>query len=510
MEITSITNDELATWGIVEPEVQEKFLRISNGLIQHGVMPKTQIIHQFLKLLEDPATYAKKKGKFYNIAQYVANRKEAGHELPLTETGKSLLQTFDAETKQYEREKLDGQVTGTYALNEQPSHYVVYGKEAIEEGAYKQMDVAMKLPITEAGALMPDAHQGYGLPIGGVLATRPNTIIPYAVGVDIACRMCMSVFDIPSSALQKAEQPFTKILMEHTYFGLGTSTRRKFNEDLFDKPEWEATKVIRDLKYKAYEQLGTSGTGNHFVEWGVLEVAAQDDLLGLAPGDYLALLSHSGSRGFGGAVAGHYSKLAMKKTILPDEAKHLAWLDMNSEEGMEYWIAMNLAGEYASANHHEIHNKIAKALGTTPLKRIENHHNFAWKETLEDGREVMVHRKGATPASAEELGIIPGSMTQPGFVIRGKGNPASLQSASHGAGRQMSRTKAFQTISKESFKKVVEEAGIELIGSDLDEAPMAYKDIYGVIANQKDLVHVLAKFTPKIVRMAQGKEKAED
>ncbi len=510
MEITLITAEELANWGITENEVQEKFLRISNGLINNGVMPKAQIIHQFLKLLENPKVYAKKKGKFHNIAQYVANRKEEGKEIKLSDLGRELLYTYKNEAIHYEREKLESQVMGTYDLSEQPVPYVVYGKEGIEEGAYKQMDVAMRLPVSVAGALMPDAHQGYGLPIGGVLATRPNTIIPYAVGVDIACRMCMSVFNIPSAALQKSGHPFKKLLLEHSYFGLGTSTRRKFNEDLFDKPEWEATKVIRDLKYKAYEQLGTSGTGNHFVEWGILEISSTDELLGLPQGDYLALLSHSGSRGFGGNVANHYSKLAMKKTILPDEAKHLAWLDLNSEEGMEYWIAMNLAGEYASANHHEIHNKIAKALGETPLKRIENHHNFAWKEKLEDGREVMVHRKGATPASETELGIIPGSMTQPGFVIRGKGNPTSIQSASHGAGRQMSRSKAFQTISKESFKKAIEEAGIELIGSDLDEAPMVYKDIYGVIQNQHELVHVLAKFTPKIVRMAEGKEKAED
>lgn len=510
MEITSITNEELASWGVKTPEAQEKFLRIANGLIQNGVMPKAQIIYQFLKLLENPKAYAKKKGKFHNISQYVTKQLEAGEALQLSALGTALLATYANGTPAYEREKLESQVTNTYELHPQPVDYVVYGKEAIEEGAYKQMNVAMRLPIAEAGALMPDAHQGYGLPIGGVLATQPHTIIPYAVGVDIACRMCMSVFELPSQPLWEKETPFKKVLLEHTYFGLGTSTRRKFNEDLFDKPEWEATKVIRDLKYKAYEQLGTSGTGNHFVEWGTLEVTATDALLGLPPGNYLALLSHSGSRGFGGTIAGHYSKLAMKKTVLPEEAKHLAWLDLNSEEGMEYWIAMNLAGEYASANHHEIHNKIAKALGATPLKRIENHHNFAWKESLADGREVMVHRKGATPASVEELGIIPGSMTQPGFVIRGKGNPASIQSASHGAGRQMSRTKAFQTITKESFKKAIEEAGIQLIGSDLDEAPMVYKDIHGVIQNQRELVDVLAKFTPKIVRMAEGKERAED
>jgi tRNA-splicing ligase RtcB len=179
--------------------------------------------------------------------------------------------------------------------------------------------------------------------------------------------------------------------------------------------------LIRDLKDKAYRQLGTSGTGNHFVEWGVLEVLEQDELMDLPVGKYLTLLSHSGSRGFGGAIANHYSKIAMEKTRLPKEAKHLAWLDMNSDEGQEYWLSMNLAGDYASANHHEIHNKIAAALNQNPLKRIENHHNFAWEERLADGTPVIVHRKGATPAGSQDLGIIPASMTQPGYVIRGKG-----------------------------------------------------------------------------------------
>jgi tRNA-splicing ligase RtcB len=213
-----------------------------------------------------------------------------------------------------------------------------------------------------------------------------------------------------------------------------------------------------------------------------VEVFENDPLLNLPKGQYLSLLSHSGSRGFGGNVANYYSKLAMQKTVLPKQAAHLAWLDLNTEEGQEYWIAMNLAGDYASANHHEIHNKIAKALGKKPLRMIENHHNFAWKEKLADGREVIVHRKGATPAGADELGIIPGSMSQPGYVIRGKANPESLSSASHGAGRVMSRTKAFTTTTRSQMNKILEDNGIQLIGGDLDESPMVYKNIEDVIA----------------------------
>jgi len=199
-------------------------------------------------------------------------------------------------------------------------------------------------------------------------------------------------------------------------------------------------------------------------------------------------------------IAGNYTKIAMEKTVLPNEAKHLAWLDMDTQEGMEYWLAMNLAGDYASACHHTIHAKIAKAIGETALAMVENHHNFAWKEMYE-GKEVMVHRKGATPAGKDVLGIIPGSMTAPGFIVKGKGESAALNSASHGAGRKMSRTKALANITHEILKQELAAHGVKLIGGGLDEAPHAYKDINEVMQSQTNLVDVLGKFYPKIVQM---------
>jgi tRNA-splicing ligase RtcB len=233
-------------------------------------------------------------------------------------------------------------------------------------------------------------------------------------------------------------------------------------------------------------------------------------LADLPAGNYLALLSHSGSRGFGASIANYYSKLAMEKTVLPREARELAWLDLSSAEGQEYWISMNLAGDYASANHHEIHNKISTKLQAQPIVRIENHHNFAWKEKLSDGREVLVHRKGATPAGEGVLGIIPGSMATPGFLVRGKGNPAAIDSASHGAGRLMSRNRAFKEINKEAVQELLQARGINLLGSGLDEAPMVYKDIHAVMKAQDSLVEVLGKFMPKIVKMADPRERPED
>jgi tRNA-splicing ligase RtcB len=190
----------------------------------------------------------------------------------------------------------------------------------------------------------------------------------------------------------------------------------------------------------------------------------------------------------------------MQKTVLPKEAKHLAWLDLDTEAGMEYWLAMNLAGDYASACHHTIHAKIAKSIGEKPLARVENHHNFAWKE-MYNGREVIVHRKGATPAGKDVLGIIPGSMTAPGFIVKGKGEAAALNSAAHGAGRKMSRSKALANITHEALKKELKEHGVKLIGGGLDEAPFAYKDINEVMQSQTALVDVLGKFYPSIVQM---------
>jgi tRNA-splicing ligase RtcB len=325
-------------------------------------------------------------------------------------------------------------------LNEKGVDYNVFGAKHIEEGALLQMQIAAKLPVAVAGALMPDAHQGYGLPIGGVLATN-NSIIPYAVGVDIGCRMCLSIFAIDPDELKKREAYFQRELVANTLFGAGREFSDSRDHEIIDRKEFSEINFLNGLQHKALRQLGSSGSGNHFVEFGKVEITESNNPLGLATGNYIGLLSHSGSRGMGATIANHYTQIAMQKTVLPKEAKHLAWLDLDTEEGMEYWLAMNLAGDYASACHHTIHAKISKAIGEQPLAVVENHHNFAWKEMWE-GKEVIVHRKGATPAGKDVLGIIPGSMTAPGFIVKGKGETASLNSAAHGAGRKMSRTKA--------------------------------------------------------------------
>lgn len=445
-------------------------------------------------------------GKVIGIAKEVIQKHFS--EMGLPQLSNLLMNVLDAPDQFLEDERLapialalQKPVTNPYQqfINESPEPYKVYGAKGIDEGAILQMDTAMKLPITVAGALMPDAHQGYGLPIGGVLATK-NTVIPYGVGVDIGCRMCMSIYDVPASFIEENRHTLKKMLVDNTKFGRATFKKPREHEVIED-PLFTEIKLLKGLKDKAFSQLGSSGGGNHFVEFGITAIIDESNEFGLAPGKYLALLSHSGSRGLGATIASHYTKLAMKLTQLPREAKHLAWLDLDSEAGQEYWQAMNLAGNYASACHHQIHDRMAEALRTTPIAMVENHHNFAWKEKDAEGNEIIVHRKGATPAGKGVLGIIPGSMTAPGFIVRGKGDPDSINSASHGAGRAMSRTQAKKSLDPKLVATHLKEAGVELIGSGLDEAPMAYKDINIVMGAQHDLVEVIGTFLPKVVRM---------
>lgn len=380
--------------------------------------------------------------------------------------------------------------------------YRVWGAQEIEAGALDQMKRAVRLPVAVKGALMPDAHQGYGLPIGGVLATA-NSVIPYAVGVDIACRMRMTVFSASPQILDRRRERFRAALEEQTVFSTGGEWNPPRQHEVLDDPAWDEHPVARRFRDIAWRQLGTSGSGNHFVEFGALTVhAAIDSPLGrIPPGTYLALLSHSGSRRFGYEMAEHYTKVAMSlRTALPKDFRHLAWLGLDEEAGAEYWAAMTLAGKYASANHAIIHRQIIDAVRLLVLGGIENHHNFAWKEVV-DGQEVIVHRKGATPAGKDALGVIPGSMSAPGFVVRGLGNVDSLSSAAHGAGRRMSRKEAFSRFDWDRVTRALTAQGVELISGGLDEAPDAYKDIRQVMADQADLVVALAEFQPRLVKM---------
>ena len=375
--------------------------------------------------------------------------------------------------------------------------YGIWGRDHPTD-VIKQFEDALSLPVSVTGALMADAHLGYGIPIGGVLATR-NAVIPYAVGVDIACRMKMSILSTPVERFQNNRRVYRAAIERETSFGVGKKFKKARHHRVMDE-DWHFSKYVRSLKDTASRQLGTSGSGNHFAEFGILTLDTAG--LGLASGRYLAFLTHSGSRGAGASIAKHYSSIAKKKhPELPKGLNNLAWLDMDSEEGEEYWKAMELMGRYASANHEVIHDGVLGELGERTISSIENHHNFAWKETLGE-KELIVHRKGATPAAAETLAVIPGSMASPAFVVRGRGIKRSIRSAAHGAGRKMSRSAAKKKFRMKDLEKVLDENGITLISAGIDEVPMAYKDIESVMNEQRDLVDIVARFDPLLVKMA--------
>ena len=403
--------------------------------------------------------------------------------------------------------------------------YRQWGRD-LDAQSIQQMERACALPVAVAAALMPDAHVGYGLPIGGVLATD-NAVIPYAVGVDIACRMKLTVLDLPLGTLQhdRGTDRLKKAISAETRFGLGARFKKRRHHPVLDR-NWSVSPVTRKAKDKAWSQLGTSGSGNHFVEFG--ELTLNEPLNGLDSDTYLALLSHSGSRGTGAMVASHYSRLAMSlRPSLSREQRHLAWLDLDTEPGQEYWAAMELMGHYAEANHACIHRHMAGHLGAEVLLDLENHHNFAWKEKISvsgqsgqrdqhgqhgrrPDRKTIVHRKGATPAGPGVLGIIPGSMASPAFVVRGKGHPASMNSAAHGAGRVMSRKRAIRSLNWQDANRLLREKGVTLMSAGLDEVPFVYKNIEAVMAAQTDLVEVVARFEPRLVKMAPAGERPED
>ena len=394
----------------------------------------------------------------------------------------------------------------------EPIGYSVWGTD-LDEYSHQQIQSACELPISRAAALMPDAHSGYGLPIGGVLGCE-NAIIPYGVGVDIACRMKLSVTDLPVESLVKNDaakcRSLDDALAKGTLFGTGRKWKRPHEHEVLDE-DWTITAVTREVRDKAVGQLGTSGSGNHFVEWGILNLP--DDSLGVPAGTYVALLSHSGSRGAGASVCRRYTDIARQNApsrIRDDKRlRHLAWLDMDSEAGQEYWAAMNLMGRYAAANHEVIHRSVTKLAGAKRLAGVENHHNFAWLEE-HNGKQLYVHRKGATPAAEGDLGVIPGNMADSCFIVRGKGNPSSLNSASHGAGRRMSRTAAKRKFRWGEWKDHLAHKKVRLLAGSLDEVPGAYKNIHEVMAAQTDLVDVVGEFKPRIVMMCGDGSRPED
>lgn len=368
----------------------------------------------------------------------------------------------------------------------------------IEPPAVEQLITALRLPIAISGALMPDAHPGYALPIGGVLNAN-HAVAPAFVGVDIGCRMHLTIFEQTTWS----QEHIFRWLKQATVFGVGQTSAVKADHAILDDPRWQAAAFVRGLRDKAAAQLGTSGAGNHFAE--VMRGVRMAPMTGV-PYEFEALLTHSGSRGVGYKIATHYMEVAKRET-----ARHASvpamyeWLDLDTEAGQEYWQAMELAADFAKANHEVIHARFAALSGWTPSVVIQNTHNLAWR----DG-DVVTHRKGATPAETGVLGVIPGSMGTSSYVVEGLGNADSLNSASHGAGRRGSRTWARDTINRTDVERDLRAKGILVHGLTTDEAPQAYKDIERVMRIQQvaGLIQPVARMQPIAVIM--GGEKGED
>lgn len=366
------------------------------------------------------------------------------------------------------------------------------GNDALEKGAREQALNISNLPFAfHHVAIMPDSHQGYGMPIGGVLATR-NVVIPNAVGVDIGCGMSATAFDLPgltSAALDCIVSSIRQLIP----VGNGEQGSHHYTAHKeVELPNWmEASKHQERASY----QLGTLGGGNHFIE-----IQQGDD-------GQLWLMIHSGSRALGHKVASYYNNLAERLNARwyshGEKKDGLAFLPINSPEGRAYREEMEVCIDYAKRNRaaiaEEVVGIIHKATGGAVTFETDISHNYAEFEH-HYGQNVMVHRKGACRAREGEFGIIPGNQGANSFIVTGKGEKQSFMSSSHGAGRKMGRKAAIRSLNFEDEKAKIKMAGNDrgalMVSGDLDEAPGAYKDIHEVMAKQTDLVNIEVTLTP--------------
>ncbi|WP_150274917.1 RtcB family protein [Paenibacillus tepidiphilus] len=392
----------------------------------------------------------------------------------------------------------------------------VWGKP--DEGALVQAEVCSSYGNVVQTLLMADHHKGYSQPIGGVVV-YDGQISPSGVGYDIACgnkavRTGLAAKDIKPRLPQIMDQIARRIS-----FGVGRINNEKVDHELFDDPDWDVYKAVGmqehdKLKLLARNQLGTVGSGNHFV-----------DLFEEAETGALWVANHFGSRGFGHKTASGFINLAAGRAFManaPGEKMDQppVLLDLSSELGEMYYRAMKLAGRYAYAGRDEVMRQVLKILGTTAELEVHNHHNYAWKEN-HNGREVVVVRKGATPSAPGQIGFIGGSMGDISVIVRGKDsaeNRDAYYSTVHGAGRVMSRTQAagkmnWKTrtrsggaITAEQMRTAVSDYGVELRGAGTDESPFVYRKLQGVLEAHAGTIEVMHVLKPIGVCMAGADE----
>lgn len=370
--------------------------------------------------------------------------------------------------------------------------------DQIEEGALKQAENLAKLPFTFGHvAIMPDTHQGYGMPIGSVLATK-GVIVPNAVGVDIGCGMCslrtsIRVEELPGMDLNK----LMNLIQKRVPVGFARHQKKQSVDLLPDVTDHRLPElgVVMSQLEEARFQVGTLGGGNHFIE-----IQRGSD-------GFVWIMIHSGSRNIGFKTAEFHNKMARDMndayfSSIPANWE-LAFLPLDSIEGQNYLAEMRYATDFALANRMHMMELVKEciqdvALGTEFDHFINKPHNFAELEN-HFGENVMVHRKGACRAREGEWGMIPGSQGARSYIVQGKGERNSFQSCSHGAGRKLGRKAAISSLDLQEQQNILEELGVlhTLTGTDrLDEAPGAYKDITQVMENQKDLVEIKVELLP--------------
>lgn len=390
-----------------------------------------------------------------------------------------------------------GIVTQKLEMREHIAPHFVLGED-IEPGALNQLYTTLLLPVAVQGGILPDGHVGYALPIGGVVALF-RAIAPNLVGVDIGCRMhCTTFSGVKEHDVRDNLFQWSEALKETTTFGNILPEDTVADHPILHDLRWNTNPFMKSLQNLAAKQLGTSGSGNHFAN------IVTGQWLGSGE-SFVALLTHSGSRGPGAKIANYYSKHAETETrnIAKGIPDGYGWLPLNSDLGQQYLMAMQLMGDYAQANHEVIHARFAQYLGLKTGMVIQNHHNYAWVQ--DDG--TVVHRKGATPAEKGIMGIIPGSMGTHSYIVEGLGNSDHMSTCSHGAGRRGSRTWAKSTFQQDEVEQYLAEKEVHVVGLSLDECPFAYKDIEKVIQLQVEagVIKPVAQMSNIIVRMAGGK-----
>lgn len=379
--------------------------------------------------------------------------------------------------------------------------------------AVAQMERCVQVDGVVGGALMADQHEGYSAPIGSVLVLEEGLVSPAWVGYDIACGILAVQTNIDYTDIADELQTIGDTLYQKVLaFGIGRKNSTRVEHTLFDADAWEEIPVLRDVKEKAREQLGTIGGGNHFV-----------DILTDSDGK-IWVMAHFGSRGFGHTVATHYIKESYEipeLSIGNDKMYEPLWV--NELLGAEYMEASRLAGQYAYAGRAWVVNSVLKLLGAETTMVVHNHHNFGWTEK-HDGFNRMVIRKGATPLYPELPSIVGGSMGDISAVIYAKENSDdyhwSYRSAMHGSGRVMSRTEAAGKvnykskarermggkITPEQMRAEMERVGVMVWGGGTDESPFVYRKLQTVLDAHKDSVGVQFKLKPVCVFMAPANE----